>query len=166
MPDRARPRLLSALTGGGFSFETSVLLRDLAADFDLVFLRTQWGGVPGQDGLPPGRAYDVPAFESVTRPSRRQSALAFAQTFRRSLQVLRAERIGVVAVVGCSHAVPMLLAARLLRVRSVFIESITRYDRLSNTGRLVLRLRLASRCVVQWPALRDANPGTELGTLL
>ena len=166
MHDTPKPRLLTALTGGGFTFETSVLLRGLAAEFELVFLRTQWGGMPGEDGLPPGRAYDVPPFESVTRPSRLQSARAFAQTFRRTLQVLRAERIGLVAVVGCSHAVPMLLAARLLRVRSVFIESITRFDRLSNTGRLVLRLGLASRCVVQWPALQAANPGTELGTIL
>ncbi len=161
-----KPRLLTALTGGGFTFETSVLLRDLQADFDLVFLRTQWGGVPGQDGLPPGAAYDVASFASVTKPSRRQSARAFAQTFGRTLQVLRKERIAMVAVIGCSHAVPMLLAARLLRVRSVFIESITRFDRLSDTGRLVLRLRLASRCVVQWPALQAANPGTELGTIL
>ncbi len=165
-PPSNKPRMLTVLTGGGFTFETSVLLRDLAADFELVFLRTQWGGVPGQDGLPPGRAYDVPSFASVTRPSRRQSAQAFARTFRRSLQVLRAERIGLVAVVGCSHAVPILLACRLLRVRSVFVESITRFDRLSNTGRLVLRLRLASRCVVQWPALQAANPGTMLGTIL
>jgi hypothetical protein len=166
LSEGSRPRLLTALTGGGFTFETSVLLRDLAADFDLVFLRTEWGGVPGQDGLPAGRSYDVPPFESVTRPSRRQSALAFVQTFRRTLQVLRAENIAVVAVVGCSHAVPMLLASRLRRVRSVFIESITRFDRLSNTGRLVLRLGLASRCVVQWPALQAAHPGTELGTIL
>ena len=166
MQDHPKPRLLTVLTGGGFTFETSVLLQDLAQDFELVFLRTEWGGMPGQDGLPPGRAYDVPSFASVTRPSRRQSARAFARTLQRTVQVLRAERISLVAVVGCSHAVPMLLAAKLLRVRSVFVESITRFDRLSNTGRLVLRFRLASHCVVQWPALHAANPGTELGTIL
>ena len=60
----------------------------------------------------------------------------------------------------------MLLAARLLRVRTVFVESITRVGRLSGTGRLIYHCRLATVFVVQWPALRAAYRSSRLGTIL
>jgi beta-1,4-N-acetylglucosaminyltransferase len=80
--------------------------------------------------------------------------------------VLLKRPIDLVLVLGTPHAVPMLLAARILGRPTVFVESITRVDQLSLTGRLVRRLRLASRLLVQWPGLRVREPGVALGSIL
>lgn len=160
------PVIVTVLVGGGFAFETMCLLRTLSDDASFVYLCTETGGTPGQDGLPPGESVAVARFATVTRPSRLQSLRAFRDTFRATRRVLRERQVAAVVVVGCSHAVPMFLAARLHRRPTVYVESITRTTRLSNTGRLVLSMRLASRFLVQWPALRTRHRGAELGTIL
>jgi hypothetical protein len=152
--------------GAGFTFETGCLLRGLADDFELTFLRTEYGGVPGQAGLPHGESFTVQPFETHTQPSVLQSARAFVDAFFVTLKVLHRRKVELVVVVGSPHAVPILLAARLSRVRTAFVESITRVDQLSQTGNIVRRLGLASHLFVQWPALRALYVGVELGTIL
>ncbi len=162
----SKPLVLTILSGGGFTFETRCLLGALGEHVELFYLRTEWGGVPGEGGLPPGRDRLVPSFATVTRPSRLASIRAFLGTFAAACMVLRREPVQLVLAIGCSHAVPMFLAARLMGRRTLFVESITRTDRLSGTGRLVLRLRLATRFLVQWPGLQRRTPGAGLGTIL
>ena len=68
--------------------------------------------------------------------------------------------------VGCSHAVPMFLAGMVLQRKNVFIESITRVNDLSNTGKLVYRMQLSQLFFVQWPGLNTLYPRSTLGTVL
>ena len=157
---------MTVLIGGGFKFETACLLPKLAEKLDLHCLCTEWGGTPGDDGIPAGQHERVPTFATVTRPGLWRSVLAFTVTFWRALQRIRRHHIDVVFGFGCSHMVPMLLAARLLRRRTTFIESITRADTLSTTGQIVYRLRLADTFIVQWPELQRAWPRAALGTIL
>ncbi|MDT7950286.1 MAG: hypothetical protein RQ966_02170 [Acetobacteraceae bacterium] len=161
-----RPAGLTVLIGGGFKFETACLLPKLADSLDLHCFCTEWGGTPGTDGIPVGQYESVPSFATVTRPGYWRSTRAFIVTFWRSLQRIRRHRIDLVFGFGCSHMVPMLLAARLLRRQTIFIESITRADTLSTTGRIVYRLRLADTFIVQWPELKRDWPRAELGTIL
>jgi len=160
------PSILVILSGGGFTFETKCLLTTIGEDVRIVYLATAFGGTPGEPGLPPGPRYDVPQFSSISRRSFRRSATAFLGTFTRTLTIIRAERIDLVVAVGCSHAVPMLLAGRLSGRRTIYLESITRADRLSNTGRIVYHLRLATRFLVQWPNLQKRYKASQLGTIL
>lgn len=162
----AKPLILTVLTGGGFAFETTCLLQSLAGEVELIYLNTVFGGTPGEKGVPPGEAFPVPSFASVTQPSRLRSVRAFCGTYAAARRVLRARPVAVVVVVGCSHAVPVFLAARLARRPTVYIESITRTTHLSNTGKLVRRLGLATRYLVQWPGLQAQVPGSQLGTIL
>lgn len=161
-----RPAVLVVLSGGGFSLETKLLLGHLAAGARLVYLCTEFGGAPGDDMIPDGRAYAVPSFATVTQRSVRQSLYAFARTFAATVRAIRRERIKAVVGIGCSHLVPMLLAGRLLGCRTAFIETITRSDRLSATGRIIYHLRLCQQFFVQWPGLRGRYPRAELGTIL
>jgi hypothetical protein len=161
-----RGAVLTVIPGAGFTFETSCLVRQLAADLEIVFLKTPFGGEPGQDGLPDGEAYRVAPFPQLTRPSRLRALAAASNTFWVTVGVLLKRPIDLVLVLGTPHAVPMLLAARILGRPTVFVESITRVDQLSLTGRLVRRLRLASRLLVQWPGLRAREPGVALGSIL
>ena len=161
-----KPRVLVILSGGGFSFETKCLLQANADVMDFIYLKTEFGGTPGEANIPFGEAYLVPSFSSITRRSRRQGIRAFLRTFLTTSQLLRQKRIDLIVAIGCSHAIPMLLAARIFRTRTVFIESITRVENLSNTGKLVYKLRLATTYLVQWPSLVKRYPASRLGTIL
>ena len=143
-----------------------MLLGDLSADFKLVYLVTDSGGVPGEDEIPLGEGHSVRSFASVTQPSRRRSAAAFVSTLATTLRLLARQRVDLVVTLGNSHAVPMFLAARLLGKRTVFIESITRVDRLSDTGRIIYHSRLADHFLIQWPALQKHYKASQLGTIL
>lgn len=160
------PTILTVSPGAGCTFETSCLARQLAGNFKLIYLTTVYGGEPGRDGLPPGEAFGVEPFPTLTARSGLGAAKALASAFFVTLGVLLTRRVDLVVVVGSPHAAPMMLAARLLGRRTTFVESITRVDRLSVTGRLVQRLRLAKTLFVQWPGLHAREPGSRLGTIL
>jgi UDP-N-acetylglucosamine:LPS N-acetylglucosamine transferase len=167
LPAARQRRILTVLTGGGFTFEATCVLRELADTADFFYLTTWSGGTPGEQGIPlSDRVYSVPQTATVTKPSRIQSVIGVCGTWIRSIEVLLLHRIDLVFTVGCSHAIPVLLAAKLFRKKTVFLESITRADKLSVTGSLVYKLRLADRFIVQWPELHKNLPRSCLGTIL
>jgi UDP-N-acetylglucosamine:LPS N-acetylglucosamine transferase len=65
-------------------------------------------------------------------------------------RVLRRQRPDAVLSTGAGLAVPFFLVGRLLRIRLVYVESVTRTESISLSGRLVYPL--ASRFFAQWPA--------------
>ncbi len=166
MPKNIKPIALIILPGGGFTFETKCLLREVERDFRFVYLTARFRGDPGGPGIPLGVRYEVPSFSSMGQRSYLRSIGAFAKTFITTRSAIRTETIDVIIAIGCSHAVPMLLAGRLMRCKSVYIESITRADKLSNTGRMIYHLRLSSRFLVQWPKLQERYPASDLGSIL
>lgn len=72
-------------------------------------------------------------------------------------QVLRQERPRVVLSTGAAIAVPFAWIGRLLGVKVVYVESVTRVDTPSLSGRLVAPV--ASRVYVQWPELEPRLRG-------
>ncbi len=162
----ARPLVLVALTGGGFSFETARLLAGLGSDATFIYLKTEFGGNPGERGIPAGAAHVIPQFSTKTQGSFATSAYAFLGTLAVALAVIWRRRVAATLVIGCSHAVPIFLASRLLGVCTIYVESVTRADRLSMTGKIVYHLRLARLFVIQWPDLQKAYPASRLGTII
>lgn len=161
-----RPLVLTVLAGGGFTFETKVLLQSLRETVCFTYLRTHFGGAPGEDGIPPGPDRVVPMFATVTERSVWQSVRAFVATFQATRAVLRDRRVGAIMGVGCSHLVPMFLAGRIAGRQNIYIETITRSTQLSMTGKLVYHLRLADVFFVQWPELKAQYPRCREGTIL
>jgi beta-1,4-N-acetylglucosaminyltransferase len=162
----AKSVLVTVISGGGFTFETKCLLQALEGNFKIIYLKTSYGGVPGEGGIPLGEAHPVPSFATVTQPSNWQSLKAFSQCFYTTLSIMRKNKVRIVLVVGCSYAVPMFLAGRLFGCKTVYVESITRVNQLSNTGKLVYYLRLASTFLVQWPSLQRQHASSLLGSIL
>lgn len=68
-----------------------------------------------------------------------------------AVKILRRERPQVIISTGAGLAVPFFLVGKLLGIKSIFIESMTRVNSLSLTGLLVYYL--ADRFLVQWPEL-------------
>jgi beta-1,4-N-acetylglucosaminyltransferase len=64
-------------------------------------------------------------------------------------RTIRRERPDVILSTGAALAVPFFLVGRLRRVRLIYVESLTRIDSLSLSGRMVYPL--ASDFFVQWP---------------
>ena len=70
-----------------------------------------------------------------------------------AFRILLREKPDLVVSTGSEIAIPFFYIARLLRVRTLFIESWTRVIEPSGTGRLVYPA--SDVFLVQWPALLD-----------
>jgi len=68
-----------------------------------------------------------------------------------ALYVLLTERPDVIVSLGAEIAIPFFYLSKLLRIKTIFIESWCRIDDLSKTGRLVYPM--ADVFLVQWPQL-------------
>ena len=73
-----------------------------------------------------------------------------------SLRVLAREKPDVVISTGALATLPVCLLCRLFRCRLIYIESLTRIERLSMTGKVLYRL--ADVFVVQWEELQKRCP--------
>ena len=106
--EKSHYRILSILSGGGFTFETSCLLRRIISDFTFIYLITEFGGTPGAEGIPQGAGYRVCSFASSAHPSRLRDVRATLSTFLQTVLVARREGVDLILAVGCSQALPML----------------------------------------------------------
>ena len=75
--------------------------------------------------------------------------------------VLRRERPDAIISTGAGVAVPFLWVGRLLGVRTIYIESLSRIERLSLSGKLVYPI--VHRFFVQWPELVACYPRAVYG---
>jgi beta-1,4-N-acetylglucosaminyltransferase len=74
-------------------------------------------------------------------------------------RVVRRERPDAILSTGAGLAVPFFVVGRLLRCRTVYVESVTRTETISLSGRLVYPL--ASRFFVQWPEVAEQRRRAE-----
>jgi beta-1,4-N-acetylglucosaminyltransferase len=68
-------------------------------------------------------------------------------------RLVRRHRPDAILSTGAGLAVPFFLVGKLLRVRLVYVESVTRTESLSLSGRIVYPL--ADRFFVQWPRVAE-----------
>lgn len=76
-------------------------------------------------------------------------------------RVLRHERPGMIISTGAGIAIPLFYLARIFRIPTVYVESFTRIQTLSLTGRIVYPV--AGRFLVQWPELLERWKKAEYG---
>jgi beta-1,4-N-acetylglucosaminyltransferase len=79
------------------------------------------------------------------------------RNLRLARRVLRSERPAAILTTGAGVAVPFAWIARLRGIPTVYVESLTRIDRLSLSGRLIAPV--AIRVYAQWPELTGAAGG-------
>lgn len=65
--------------------------------------------------------------------------------------ILRKERPDYVMSTGAGLAVPFIIIGRILNIKTVYLESITRNEELSLSGRLIYPI--VDKFLVQWPEL-------------
>jgi len=80
-------------------------------------------------------------------------------------RILRKERPDVILSTGAGPAVPFAVVGKILRIRIIFVETLTRVRAPSLTGRIMYRL--ADDFFYQWESLASYFPrGKYLGTVL
>lgn len=135
------------LGGGGFHWEAQRILRAVSRPIEVVLVFSGPGG-----GLKYWQAEETKVVASyvVRSPSLsgdgpvRKLAGTLANVWQ-ALRILRRERPDVVIAVGTAQAVPFGVAARLTGRPLWFVESVTRMQAPSRTGRLIARYGLAAR---------------------
>ena len=108
-----------------------------------------WATLPGTD------AESLLADEQVVvghSPTNR-SLKNLARNTLLAWRTLRRLRPDAVLSTGAGLAVPFFVVGKLLRIRLVYVESVTRTESLSLSGRLVYPL--ADRFFVQWPGVAE-----------
>jgi UDP-N-acetylglucosamine:LPS N-acetylglucosamine transferase len=78
-----------------------------------------------------------------------RSAVNLIRNLGLAWRTLRRRRPDAILSTGAGLAVPFFLVGKLLRIRLVYVESVTRTETISLSGRLVHPL--ADRFFVQWP---------------
>lgn len=156
-PMRRKGKLLIGVAGGGFAIQSVALLARKPSDADCVLFGelTLFDRLAERFGVSGGRRR---TFSFETMQTRHSGPLALARSLVlgvvSSVKVLRDERPDAVVAVGQRIGIYLLLAARLLGIRTVFVECLTRVTRPSLTGRVISTLGLADRFYVQWPEAR------------
>ena len=100
----------------------------------------------------------------LARGPTNRSLRAMIANLRLAWRVVRRERPEVILSTGAALAFPFFLVGKLLGVRLVYVESMTRIEGLSLTGRLVYPL--ADAFFVQWPTAAGPKRARYVGGLL
>ena len=79
------------------------------------------------------------------------------RNLRLALRVLRRERPSAILTTGAGVAVPFAWVGKLLGVPTIYVESVTRIEGLSLSGRMIKPV--AKRLYAQWPELAEASSG-------
>ena len=160
----ARPLVLVTLFGGGWYREILRISERLPADkFRFAYAYGYLGNVHGAADLPmphPGERLPI-RFLGPTRRhrlSRFVNGWNFMAACVEAFRMVRRLRPDVILGMSTASSAALFLAGRLHGARCIYVESLTRVDDLSLTGRIVYHTRLANVIYGQWPQLSRRLP--------
>src|SRR5688500_19003977 len=144
MPESAAPLMLVCSCGGHL--------------LQMLELRDAWG-----DGERVWVTFDKADARSLLREERVHYAYGptnrnipnLLRNVRLAWRLVRRERPRAVITTGAGVAVPFAWTAKLLRIPVVYVESFTRIEGLSLSGRMIRPV--AGRMYVQWPELAETS---------
>ena len=146
-------RLLIILGEGGHTKQMIRLVELLGSEYDYHYLLAENDPVSANKILTPGPIYRI-----IQVRTKRQGVTDNAFTvLRKSLhalqqswRVLSQARPDAIIGAGPSLEIPIALVARLRRIPLIHVETASRPETITLTGRIIYRLHLASRFYVQW----------------
>ncbi len=81
------------------------------------------------------------------------------KNFYLAFKILKNEKPDAIISTGAAIAVPFIIAGKLFGIKTLYLESITRSEELSLSGRLVKPF--VDKLLVQWPQLAEKYKKTE-----
>lgn len=138
----AKPKLIALASGGGHWVQLQ-RLQPAFSGFETVYVSMFESYAEQVAG---SRYY-------VISDASRFDPVAFAPVFVKALGILLKERPTALVTTGSAPMLTFVLLARLLGVRTLWIDSIANCERLSSSGRLAKRI--AHQVVSQWPEVAE-----------
>jgi len=154
-------RLGIVLGQGGHTAQTFALIDLLGHEFRYTYFVGLFDKLTKRKIRIPGLMLPVLPPRLLPQDSRIMAALRTVLTLAVSFAYLLVLRPAAVISCGTGLTVPIFFSARLLNIRTVFVESMSRVDDLSITGRLLLNR--TDLFIVQWPQLAAKTPGSVYG---
>ena len=124
------------MASGGGHFQELCELTSLAEAYDHILISTELNKAVSET-CPFRRIYLI---GEVGQGQWRKHPGEMLRALWRILRILLRERPGFVISTGAGIAVPGFLAAKLLRIRTIYVESYARVESLSLAGRICYRL--------------------------
>ncbi len=159
--DPRRPHILVVLGAGGHTKQMLRLVDLLGTDFTYSYVIPDYDQVSAGKIRIPGPVYRIkqPREKKHGRTDGPLTVLAkMPFALWTAWRILRETRPDLVLGAGPSLQIPIALVARARGVPHIFIETASKIEFLSFTGRLVYHLRLADRFYVQWESLAAMYP--------
>ncbi|MFX1483468.1 MAG: hypothetical protein ACFFCP_09790 [Promethearchaeota archaeon] len=154
-------RIAVVLGRGGHTAQTFALVDSLGKQFDYVYIVGILDKLTTKKIRLKGRILYVFAPRLLPQDSRLMSVIRTILTLYISFIYLFFLRPDVVISCGTGMTVPVFFSARSLRIPTVFIESMSRVQTLSKTGRILLGR--VSLFMVQWKELAERIPTVVYG---
>jgi beta-1,4-N-acetylglucosaminyltransferase len=146
---------------GGHTAQTFALVDLLGQKYQYIYMIGLLDSLTPKKIRIDGQIMRVLVPRLLPQDSRIMSAIRTIITLFLSFMYLAYYRPVAVVSCGTGMTVPIFLSARSLRIKTVFIESMSRVESLSQTGRLLLGR--TSLFFVQWPQLASKMSGTIYG---
>ena len=146
---------------GGHTAQTFALLDLLGKQHTYIYFVGLLDTLTPKKIRIPGKVFPVLVPRLLPQDSRIMSIIRTLTTLMLSFLYMLIFRPSVVVSCGTGLTVPIFYSARLLGIKTVFIESMSRVESLSITGRMLLGK--TDLFLVQWPKLADKTPGAIYG---
>lgn len=137
-----KPKLIALASGGGHWVQLQ-RLKPVFEQFETVYV-SMFDSYAEQ--VAGSRYYVVP-------DASRFDVKSFAPVFLKAAGIMLRERPKALVTTGSAPMLAFVLLARLMGVRTLWIDSIANSERLSSSGRLAKKL--AHRVVSQWPEVAE-----------
>jgi UDP-N-acetylglucosamine:LPS N-acetylglucosamine transferase len=146
---------------GGHTAQTFALIDLLGSRFKYLYMIGLLDRLTPKKIKISGRVLPVLAPRLLPQDSRIMAVLRTLMTLMLSMIYFVLFRPKLVLSCGTGLTVPIFYTARILGIRTVFIESMSRVESLSMTGRILLGK--TDLFLVQWQQLAKATPGATYG---
>jgi beta-1,4-N-acetylglucosaminyltransferase len=146
---------------GGHTAQTFALVDLLGSKFKYLYMIDLLDRLTPRKIRLPGRVLPVIQPRLLPQDSKIMSAVRTVATLLLSFVYILVFRPEVVISCGTGLTLPIFYSARILKVKTVFVESMSRVESLSITGRMLLGK--TNLFFVQWPTLAKRTHGTVYG---
>ncbi|MFW9807831.1 MAG: hypothetical protein ACFFE6_00495 [Candidatus Thorarchaeota archaeon] len=154
-------RIAVILGRGGHTAQTFALVDYLGPQYDYLYLIGILDSLTPKKIKIPGRILPVIPPRLLPQDSRLMSIIRTLVTLVLSFFYLLLFSPTIIISCGTGLTVPIFYAARAIGIKTVFIESMSRVESLSMTGRILLGK--TDLFVVQWPNLAARISGSIYG---
>lgn len=148
-----KKRVLIVIAGGGFEYESIMLIKNLESAFDFAFLTSGCSDNLKTKIGKKGKIFCIDTMFNMKVDTLSLKLFRLARAMIQTHTVMRKVKPHAVIWIGDALGVPSAICAKLYGKRVVFIESVTRAKKPSLTGKLVELFHLSDRLYVQWPEL-------------